>query len=245
MSSNESEIEPFPVDLDVNYNPALHETYHQQIYTSPIKVGEGSFGIVCKAVNKFNNKKYAIKEFRRTLTSDFKYTEIQNNEKVGIHPNCVKFYMAWEECGEVYMKMEACQMSLMDYSKKNIIQEPLVWDCLYDMCKALKYLHEKLLVHRDVKASNIMLYGTYFKLTDFGTIIDLNEQPESTTSIKMKLSKDDVRSRNFQSKVKPARDILELGLTFSRLMTGVRWSSPSTTEVAPDVSESQESELKK
>ncbi|CAG9828308.1 unnamed protein product [Diabrotica balteata] len=100
------------------------------------------------------------------------------------------------------------------------------------MCKALKYLHEKLLVHRDVKASNIMLYGTYFKLADFGTMIDLNVQPESTKiSRKPKpTTKDDVVTRNL-AKIKPSFDVLELGLTFARLMTGVRSQYSDYSEV--------------
>ncbi|XP_072401959.1 membrane-associated tyrosine- and threonine-specific cdc2-inhibitory kinase-like [Diabrotica undecimpunctata] len=146
--------------------------------------------------------------------------------------------MAWEECGEVYMMMEACQMNLMEYSEKNIIRQPLLWDCLYDMCKALKYMHEKLLVHRDVKATNIMLYGTYFKLADFGSMVDLNVQPESTTmSRKPKLTtKDEVARRYFRANIKPAFDILELGLTFGQLMLEAHRSSPTTTEAAPNLS---------
>ncbi|XP_072402146.1 uncharacterized protein [Diabrotica undecimpunctata] len=115
------------------------------------------------------------------------------------------------------------------------------------MCKALKYLHEKLLVHRDVKATNIMLYGTYFKLTDFGTVTDLNVQPESTTrSQNPRLTEDEVTRKNLQAKIKPARDILELGLTFSRMMSGLRWSSPTTTKTAPELSpKSDDNELMK
>ncbi|CAG9828311.1 unnamed protein product [Diabrotica balteata] len=205
------------VSLDLKFDPSLEKTYLQQIYKAPFKVGEGSFGVVWKAKHNVNKKTFAIKQFKTPLSSNEIYREIRNNERVGIHQNCVKYYMAWEECGEVYMMMEACQMSLMEFSTKNEVKEQIMWDCLYDICKALKFLHEKLLVHGDVKVTNIMLYGTYFKLADFGTMIDLNVQPESTTQ-KLTLTKGR-STRNQKSKIKFTRDILDLATTLVDLIS--------------------------
>ncbi|XP_050516190.1 uncharacterized protein LOC126891055 [Diabrotica virgifera virgifera] len=82
------------------------------------------------------------------------------------------------ECtGGIYFTrdgLDACQVSLTDYANKNVIPKHALWDGLLDMCKALHYLHSKLLIHRDVKSDNILLYGNYFKLADFGTIFYLN-----------------------------------------------------------------------
>ncbi|CAG9828335.1 unnamed protein product [Diabrotica balteata] len=224
------------VDLDINYDASLKETYYNQIYTSSNKVGEGTFGIVYKATNKFSNTKYAIKKFKSTTPSNMKYAEIRNNEKVGINQNCVKFYMAWEECEEVYMMVEVCQMSLLDYAEKNSIQELMLWDCLFDICKALLYLHNKSLIHKNVKDSNIMIYGTRFKLSDFGTLLDLNRPYECTEMPQTSklTNEDEIYRKNFQAK--SSRDVVELGITLSRLISGVHWRSPTMTETAPDLS---------
>ncbi|XP_072402061.1 membrane-associated tyrosine- and threonine-specific cdc2-inhibitory kinase-like [Diabrotica undecimpunctata] len=233
------------VDLDKHYDASLKETYYNQIYTSSTKVGQGTFGIVYKATNKFTNTKYAIKKFRSTTPSNIKYAEIRNNEKVGMNQNCVKFYMAWEECEEVYMKIEVCQMSLLDYAEKNSIQELMLWDCLFDICKALVYLHNKSLIHKNVKDSNIMIYGTRFKLSDFGTLLDLNMPSECTAMPQESqvINEDEINRKNFQAK--SSRDVVELGITLSRLISGVHRSSPTTTEIAPDLSpKSDQDEVK-
>ncbi|CAG9840671.1 unnamed protein product [Diabrotica balteata] len=62
----------FLVSLDVTYDKSLGSPYLQQIYRAPVKVGDGSFGIVCK-------------QFKTPLCSNAIYKEIRNNEKVGIH----------------------------------------------------------------------------------------------------------------------------------------------------------------
>ncbi|CAG9828377.1 unnamed protein product [Diabrotica balteata] len=162
------------VNLDLHYNSSLNESYYQQIYTEIKSVGEGGFGKVFKVINKYTNRKYAIKKFKRITTSKEIYSEIRNNEKVGYHDNIVKYYMSWEEGNEAYMVLEACQMSLADYADKNIVQENLIWDCLYDMCNALQYLHKRRLVHYDVKSHNIMIHKKCFKLGDFGVSSTLN-----------------------------------------------------------------------
>lgn len=163
------------VELSPNYNPNLDTTYFEQLYPKHLLIGEGSFGKVYRARGVYDNRHYAIKRLKPMISFHDKYAEIRNNEKIGVHQNCVQFYMAWEEGCEVFMLLEACQMSLSDYATRNSdIPEDLLWDVLYDMCQALKYLHSKQLLHLDVKPGNIMMKSGHYKLADFGILVDLN-----------------------------------------------------------------------
>ncbi|XP_072402616.1 membrane-associated tyrosine- and threonine-specific cdc2-inhibitory kinase wee-1.1-like [Diabrotica undecimpunctata] len=208
------------VNLDSHYNSSLKESYYQQIYTEIKSVGEGGFGKVFKVIHKFTHRKYAIKKFKRITTSKEIYSEIRNNEKVGYHHNIVKYHMSWEEGNEAYMVLEACQMSLADYAEKNKVQENLIWDCLYDMCNALQYLHKRCLVHYDVKSNNIMIHQKCFKLGDFGTLYELSKPRQCTQSklSDINISYSAVTIAN--QRLSPSVDVYDLGYTLSGLITG-------------------------
>ncbi|KAJ8986300.1 hypothetical protein NQ317_010012 [Molorchus minor] len=166
------------VGLSPIYNPTLSTSYMDQVFSRQGLVGEGSFGRVYRVRSREDNKLYAIKRLKSFICLKDRYAEVRNNEKIGTHPNCVKFFMAWEEDSEVYMMLEFCSMSLADYSiLNNDIPEDLLWDVLYDICKALHFLHKRSLLHLDVKPGNIMMKDGLYKLGDFGILVDLKLAP--------------------------------------------------------------------
>jgi serine/threonine protein kinase len=42
------------------------------------------------------------------------------------------------------------------------------WGIIYEIYKALKYLNERRIVHRDIKSANILFHKGKAKLADFG-----------------------------------------------------------------------------
>ncbi|XP_072402480.1 probable protein kinase DDB_G0291842 [Diabrotica undecimpunctata] len=186
------------VQLDNHYNPTSVETYLNQIFKSPSALGQGAFGQVVKVTHRLNNKKFAVKRFKKEKPTRIKMNEIENNEKVGNHPNCLKYFMSWKEDGDIFMLMELSQFSLRDFSLRYKFQESMLWDCLYDISQALQHLHSHNLVHRDVKGSNIMVHGNHFKLSDFGTILDMNLYPADNKEIQ-----------------RPPKDIYDLALVMT------------------------------
>lgn len=157
------------------YNEDKEQAYFDQVFAKNISLGEGSFGIVYKVRSRIDDKYYAVKQFKSSHNMQYGVAEVKNLEKVGDHDNCVKFYMAWEECKIVHILMEYCQLSLAQYAilAENVPEDQL-WEILYDILNALEYLHGKQLVHLDVKPGNILMSNGFYKLTDFGLLVDLN-----------------------------------------------------------------------
>ncbi len=68
-------------------------------------------------------------------------------------------------------------MSLSSYAEMHHnIQEDTVWGFMIDLLKACKHLHDRNLVHMDIKPDNIFIsYDGICKLGDFGLVINLNK----------------------------------------------------------------------
>lgn len=150
-------------------------TYFAQIFTAYTLIGEGSFGKVFRARTRKDNKIYAVKRIKTCVSYNSRYTEIKNYENVGEHPNIVQFFMAWEENAEIFLLLECCDSSLADLSSYyHDIPEQFLLAVLLDIGRALQFLHERSLIHLDIKPGNIMIRDGHFKLADFGILRDLN-----------------------------------------------------------------------
>ncbi|CAH1961346.1 unnamed protein product [Acanthoscelides obtectus] len=208
--------------LSPMYDPTLGSTYLEQLFQKSYMIGQGSFGNVYLARSKIDGEDYALKSLNTNVSVKDKYAEITNNEKVGVHPNCVRFYMAWEEGVDVYLLLEHCDMSLSDLaSRTDEITEDLLLNILYDICTGLDYLHKKSLVHLDIKPANILLKRGYFKIGDFGTVVDLNLPP---TICKSTVSDGDAKylaPEVLDGVYTPACDIFGLGISLLELAARV------------------------
>ncbi|XP_030756280.1 membrane-associated tyrosine- and threonine-specific cdc2-inhibitory kinase [Sitophilus oryzae] len=180
LSHRHSNKKPTPlcfnnnVTLSPMYDPQLRLSYIDQVFAKFDCMGEGSFGKVYRVRSREDNKLYAIKRLKANISANDRYAEVKNNEIIGYDPNCVQYFMAWEENCETFILLECCDMSLADYSKlNNDIPEELLWNVLYDICKAMNFLHKRNLLHLDIKPGNIMMKRGTYKLGDFGLLVDL------------------------------------------------------------------------
>ncbi|CAF2126032.1 unnamed protein product [Rotaria magnacalcarata] len=127
------------------------------------KLGEGSFSSVREGFDIFHQHKVAIKivdtqRASKDFQEKFLPRELDIWPRVN-HENIIKMYDHFIECGKIFMVLEfASQGDLLTYVQRvGAIpeQKRTVWS--YQLCDAIKYLHELELVHRDLKLENLLL----------------------------------------------------------------------------------------
>lgn len=98
--------------------------------------------------------------------------EVRNFEIFSDYENCVTFYKAWEQNGHLYMQLELCE-TIESYMKdlKNV-KDDFYWSVLLDILLAVKALHDRDLIHLDIKLDNILIdENNVCKLSDFGLVV--------------------------------------------------------------------------
>ncbi|KAH4111856.1 hypothetical protein HBI56_014100 [Parastagonospora nodorum] len=97
-------------------------------------------------------------------------TELQLHSKLR-HPHIVAFHQAFAFQSSTYVVLELCSNgSLADWLKKrSYLSMPEIRRCIIQTCGAMKYLHARNIVHRDLKAGNLFLdHDMNIKVGDFG-----------------------------------------------------------------------------
>ncbi|KAK0618371.1 hypothetical protein B0T17DRAFT_496258 [Bombardia bombarda] len=136
-------------------------------------LGKGGFAICYDGKLAGTSKRYALKivKAQMPLKMEQKFqTELQIHSKMR-HQNIVQFHRAFtfEHC--TYLVLELCPNgSLMDMVKRRKgLTEPEVRFYTVQIAGAIKYMHAKGIIHRDLKMGNIFL-DKYMnaKIGDFG-----------------------------------------------------------------------------
>lgn len=110
-------------------------SYIKQVFYICDKIGEGSYANVYKVRSKEDGKYYAIKISKRKDSNlSLRYAEAYRLERLGNHPNIIKYFGAWDEKEHVFIQLELYSTSLDKYAKANHqICEDQLWDILLDM----------------------------------------------------------------------------------------------------------------
>lgn len=160
-----------PFQLPPRTQPIFNSVREFQLI---VKLGEGAFSKVYKAVHKITESIYAIKiiDFARISTLDQENIEKEiHAHKVMNHKNIVRLYDFFKEGNIVYLIMEYCVGgNLFNYLAKN---NPLAMTTIQKMFKqtldGVEYIHKKGFINRDIKPENIILdSNNNIKICDFG-----------------------------------------------------------------------------
>eukprot|EP00466_Bigelowiella_natans_P016412 jgi/Bigna1/37361/e_gw1.19.100.1 len=135
------------------------------------KLGEGGFGKVFLAKLKRTGKTFVVKELDCSEKENKKSAmkEIDFLEKMA-HPNIIG-YKEWKNL--IYIAMDfADGGDLEEKIKKQrgrYFREKKIVDWTIQICLALKHIHDRKILHRDIKSQNVFLMKNgMVKLGDFG-----------------------------------------------------------------------------
>ncbi|XP_035180306.1 serine/threonine-protein kinase Nek1 isoform X8 [Oxyura jamaicensis] len=155
-------------------------------YIKVQKIGEGSFGKAILVKAKENSQQYVIKEINISKMSNKEREESRREVAVLAnmkHPNIVLYRESFEENGCLYIVMDYCEggdlFKKINAQKGILFSEDQILDWFVQICLALKHIHDRKILHRDIKSQNIFLTkdGTV-QLGDFGIARVLNSTVE-------------------------------------------------------------------
>ncbi len=139
------------------------------------RLGKGGMGDIYKAVQKSLNRTVAVKVLSPQMGRSEEFTKRFDIEAKAIsllqHQNIVSIFEFGEESGLKYFAMQYVDGE--DLGKKLLHKKPLaisdVIDYSKQICRALRYAHNKDVIHRDIKPQNVLIdKNNICRLTDFG-----------------------------------------------------------------------------
>ncbi|CAG9764103.1 unnamed protein product [Ceutorhynchus assimilis] len=148
------------------------------------RLGKGAYGIVWKAVERKTKEVVAVKKifdaFRNQTDAQRTYREIMFLQSFKNHPNIIKLHSIHRAANnrDIYLGFEYMETDLHNVIKRgNILKDIHKRYIMYQLLKAMKYIHSGNVIHRDLKPSNVLLDSSCkCKIADFGLARSINTQ---------------------------------------------------------------------
>ncbi|XP_048833459.1 serine/threonine-protein kinase NIM1 [Brienomyrus brachyistius] len=137
-------------------------------------VGKGNFSQVKLGIHTLTKERVAVKVMDKirlgVKLKKLIVSEISCMEQLS-HPNIIRLYEAFETTKNIYLVTEYGSKGDLDSHTraKGYLSEMESKDIFGQVLSAVKYMHNKNIVHRDLKAENIILTSSCLaKVADFG-----------------------------------------------------------------------------
>ncbi|VDK17289.1 unnamed protein product [Anisakis simplex] len=161
------------------------ETDVGEYWTLKEVIGDGAFGNVYKAVSKTDPTRVAAAKAMELDDDEGAAVMVEVEILVNcVHPNIVQLYDAfimgnritvdWKHSAlfTLQLLLEFCGGGAIDSIMVELsrgLSEPQIHCVMKEVLKALQFLHQKNVIHRDLKAGNVLLTNdAKVKLADFG-----------------------------------------------------------------------------
>lgn len=144
------------------------------------ELGRGQFGVVQKMKSKINGQIYAIKRIIKEPENKMQKKNVVREEyimDVLSHPNIIKLYKIFEDNEHIYfvseyidgINLEKYVINFKNNNPNSHIDQNFVINIFKQILIGLTFLHEKNVLHRDIKPDNILLdRNNNIKIADFG-----------------------------------------------------------------------------
>jgi len=148
-------------------------------------VGKGTYGSVHLVKCRDDDKLYVMKTVKNMTVEEGQQHQIEALREVKVleqltHPNVVGFIEAFlsSDTTTLYIVMQYCESGDLENriksarKKAQYFSENQIIDWVLQICLALKYLHDRKILHRDLKPQNVFLTenNKVVKLGDFGIV---------------------------------------------------------------------------
>lgn len=214
-------------------------------------LGQGGFGITYLAEQVLAKRLVCIKEFfpkeyynrdanslHVTLGSQgsakmmnaYKAKFIKEAQTIANlnHPNIIRIFDVFEENGTAYYAMEYIEGESLNklVKREGALAEDVAVKYIRDVASALRYIHNRNIMHLDVKPANIMLRkeDNCAVLIDFGLAKQYDSTGEQTSTTPVGISHGYAPMEQYQiggmSTFSPVTDIYSLGATLLFAVTG-------------------------
>jgi len=197
-------------------------------------IGKGSYGVVAAAVDTRTGERVAIKKINDVFEHVSDATRILREIKLLRllhHPDIVEIKHIMlppsrREFQDIYVVFELMESDLHQVIRANDDLTPEHHQFfLYQLLRALKYIHAANVFHRDLKPKNILANSDCkLKICDFGLArASFNDAPSAifwTDYVATRWYRAPELCGSFFSKYTPAIDIWSIGCIFAELLTG-------------------------
>ena len=207
-------------------------------------IAEGGYGRVYKAVDKLGNK-VAVKAIDSYKQPPDLEVNLQNL-LILKHPNIVDIFDVQQQEGKFWVFMELCHLGdLNSFCRIRKLKPNEELAVMTQTAKAIDYLHQNKVIHRDIKPGNIILAHDFpisIKVTDFDLSKFLYFEAE-TSAMSTNVGTNAFKAPELfavtnENKIRyhGSVDIYALGLTFLALLQ----AEPSAKNLVPKMEGSSE-----
>ncbi|KAF4386841.1 hypothetical protein F8388_006796 [Cannabis sativa] len=197
-------------------------------------IGKGSYGVVCAAIDTHTGEKVAIKKINDVfehLSDAIRILREIKLLRLLRHPDIVEIKRIMlppskREFKDIYVVFELMESDLHQVIKANddLTREHHQF-FLYQMLRALKYMHTANVYHRDLKPKNILANANCkLKVCDFGLArVAFSDTPTTifwTDYVATRWYRAPELCGSFSSKYTPAIDMWSIGCIFAEVLTG-------------------------